>query len=68
MKYAPFSFFVNGGRAMFEHRGEVDFGEILIGDNALELDQFVLKKFGIAPPDYIKRLLDIPHENKKARQ
>jgi hypothetical protein len=57
MAYAPFDFFVNGGRAMFEDRGEIDLGEVLIGNDALELDQFVLKQFGLEPPAYVKRLV-----------
>jgi hypothetical protein len=51
MTYAPFNFLVNGGKAMFEDQGEVDLDEILVGSNALELDQFVLKRFGLEPPD-----------------
>jgi uncharacterized protein (DUF362 family) len=58
MAYAPFGFFVNGGRAMFEGRGEVDLGPVLVGDDALELDRFVLKGFGLEPPEYIRRLVD----------
>lgn len=55
MAYAPFGFFVNGGRAMFEGRGEIELPQILIGDDALELDRFVLKQFGIDPPEYVER-------------
>jgi uncharacterized protein (DUF362 family) len=58
MAYAPFGFFVNGGKAMFEGRGEVDLDEILIGSDALELDRFVLKQFGLESPGYIGRLVD----------
>jgi uncharacterized protein (DUF362 family) len=68
MAYAPFRFFVNGGKAMFEDRGEIDLKETLVGDDALELDQFVLDKFGIEPPDYIRRLVTIPSVVKKIRQ
>jgi len=60
MAYAPFGFFVNGGKAMFEDRGEVNLDEIHIGSDALELDRFVLKQFGLEPPDYIRRLVEIP--------
>lgn len=56
MAYAPFDLFVNGGKALIEGQGEIDLGEILVGDNALELDQYVLKKLGIEPPEYIRRL------------
>ena len=58
MAYAPFSFFINGGKAMFEDLGEVDLGEVLIGRDALELDRFVLKQLGLDPPDYIRRLAE----------
>lgn len=64
MDYAPFGFFVNGGKAMFEDRGEVDLGEVLIrrgvliARDALELDRFVLKQLGLEPPDYMRRLAE----------
>jgi hypothetical protein len=58
MAYAPFGFFVNGGRAMFEDRGEIDLGTILVGNDALELDRFVLKQLGLEPPGYIRRLVE----------
>jgi uncharacterized protein (DUF362 family) len=56
MAYAPFGFFVNGGRAMFEDRGEIELPHILVGDDALELDRFVLERFGVEPPKYVERL------------
>jgi hypothetical protein len=67
MAYAPFHFFVNGGKAMFEDRGEIDLKETFVSDDALELDQFVLAKFGIEPPDYIRRLVTIPGVVKKVQ-
>jgi uncharacterized protein (DUF362 family) len=56
MEYAPFEFFVNGGLAMIEGYGERDLGEILVGDDALELDRYVLGRFGLEPPEYLNRL------------
>ncbi len=56
MQYSPFGFYVNGGKAIFETAGEIDMGKTLIGNDALELDNFILKSFGISPPEYIKRL------------
>ena len=56
MAYAPFGFFVNGGPIMIEGYGERDLGEILVGDNAIELDHYVLEKFGLEPPEYLDRL------------
>ena len=35
MVYAPFGFFVNGGRAMVDDRGEFELSEILVGDDGL---------------------------------
>jgi len=67
MAYAPFRFFVNGGKAMFEDRGELALNETFVGDDALELDQFVLDKFGIEPPAYIRRLATIPGAVTKLR-
>ncbi len=58
-RYAPFSFFINGGVAMEENRGEFKFEHILIGNNALELDQYVLKEiFKLEPPEYIMNLIE----------
>jgi uncharacterized protein (DUF362 family) len=54
--YAPFDFFVNGGKIVIEGREEGNLGEILVGDGAIELDHYVLKKFNVAPPEYIRRL------------
>lgn len=68
MAYAPFHFFVNGGKAMFEDRGEIDLEETLVSDDALELDQFMLDKFGIDSPDYLRRLVTIPEMVKKSQQ
>ena len=56
MAYAPFGFFVNGGKAMFEDRGEIEMDRILVGDDGLELDRFVLEQFDIDPPGYVQRL------------
>ena len=56
MAYAPFEFFINGGKAMFEGRGEIEMPQILVGNDALELDRFVLDQFGIDPPEYTERL------------
>jgi uncharacterized protein (DUF362 family) len=57
MAYAPFDFFVNGGKVMLEDQGEIELGEAVVGDDALELDQFVLKQLGLEAPEYIRRLV-----------
>jgi uncharacterized protein (DUF362 family) len=56
--YAPFSFFINGGLAMDENSGEFVFEDTLIGDDGLELDLYVLKKYFsyLETPEYLKRL------------
>jgi hypothetical protein len=56
MAYAPFSFYLNGGRAMIEGRGEIDLDRAFVGDDALELDRHFLDWFGLEPPGYIERL------------
>lgn len=53
------SIFVNDGKAMFENRGEMDLAETFVSDDGTELDQFVLDRFGIEPPNYIGRLATI---------
>jgi uncharacterized protein (DUF362 family) len=55
-RYSPFGFYVNGGKAMFETTGEIDLDETLIGNDALEMDCFILKSFGLPPPEYIRNL------------
>lgn len=59
MAYAPFEFFVNGGRAMLEGQGEIELERTLVGDDALKLDRLVLEQFNIDPPEYIGRLAKV---------
>jgi uncharacterized protein (DUF362 family) len=56
--YSPFSYFINGGLAMSENCGEFRFQEMLIGDDGMELDLYVLKKFfsDFEIPDYLEQL------------
>jgi len=56
MKYAPFDYYINGGAAVFETSTETALGEVLVGNDALELDNYILKKFSILPPEYIQQL------------
>jgi len=58
MAYAPFSLFVNSGRAMLD-QGQIDLDQILVGDDALALDRFVLEQLGLEPPEYIRRLAKV---------
>jgi hypothetical protein len=58
MTYAPFNVFVNGGRIMLEGQGERDFEGYLVGDDALELDRYMLGAFGLELPDYLGKLLE----------
>jgi uncharacterized protein (DUF362 family) len=55
-QYSPFGFYINGGKAMFETTGEIDLDETFIGNDALELDCFILKSLGLPPPEYIRNL------------
>jgi hypothetical protein len=41
---------------MIEGRGEIDLPEVLVGTDAIELDQLVLARFGLERPEYIRRL------------
>jgi hypothetical protein len=70
MQYAPFHFFVNGGRYMFEDRGEGEWDEIWVGDSAIEMDNAVCQKFGLILPEYLQFLLNLNnsrHEGSKTR-
>jgi uncharacterized protein (DUF362 family) len=60
MQYAPFHYFVNGGKAVVEGQGEIELTEVCIGDNALELDLHMLGRFGLEPPEYVRRLEVVP--------
>lgn len=56
--YAPFTWFMNGGLAMHESRGEFRLEGILVGNDAAELDQYVLGRYfsDLEKPDYLNRL------------
>lgn len=56
--YSPFNFFINGGLAMDENKGEFIYDDILIGNDGIELDLYVLKKYfsHLEIPEYLKRL------------
>lgn len=56
--YCPFSYFINGGLATDEHTGEFLFDEILIGDDGIELDQYVLANYfpDHETPEYLLKL------------
>ena len=56
MQYAPFHYFVNGGKAMVEGQGEAEMAEAYVGDDALELDLHMLERFGLEPPEYVRHL------------
>jgi uncharacterized protein (DUF362 family) len=57
-RYSPFTVFINGGLAMDEKKGEFLINEILVGNDGLELDLYILKKyFGYLDiPEYLKRI------------
>jgi hypothetical protein len=56
--YSPFSFFINGGLAMDENKGEFMYEDTLIGNDGIELDLYILKKYFsyLEIPEYLKRL------------
>jgi hypothetical protein len=59
-EYSPFNFFINGGLAMDENKGEFMYEDTLIGNDGIELDLYVLKKYfsDLEIPEYLKRLED----------
>jgi hypothetical protein len=58
MQYAPFHYFVNGGKAAVEGQDEIERAEVYVGDDALELDLHVLERFDLEAPEYVRRLAD----------
>ena len=54
MKYAPFHYFVNGGKATVEGQGETEMAGAYVSDDALALDLHMLEQFGLEPPEYVK--------------
>ena len=66
MAYAPFHFFINGGKVMIEGQGEMEMQEVFVGDNALELDQYFLKRFHLEMPEYINRLIQLASTAREA--
>lgn len=57
-EYSIFSFFINGGTAMDENKGEFLYEDTLISNDGIELDLYVLKKYfsHLEIPEYLKRL------------
>jgi hypothetical protein len=57
-KYAPFCFFINGGLATDEYKGDFRIDELLIGNDGIELDLYMLKKYYsyLEIPEYIIKL------------
>ena len=62
--YASFDFFINGGLAMDENRGEFTYKENLVGNDGIELDLYVLYNLFsyLEKPEYLKRLESIEVE------
>jgi len=56
--YSPFTLFINGGLAMDEVAGEFRFDEIMVGNDGVALDLYVLEHFFPKQeiPEYLKRL------------
>ena len=56
--YSPFHFYINGGLAMAENRGEFQLEERLVGTDGVELDLYILKNYfqGFEVPEYLKRV------------
>lgn len=56
-EYSPFQFFINGGLAMDEKIGEFEFVDILVGNDGLEMDKYIIDNiFKIEKPEYITNL------------
>jgi uncharacterized protein (DUF362 family) len=59
--YSPFTVFINGGLAMDERKGEFLINEVLVGDDGLELDLYILKNYFnyLELPDYLTRVQNL---------
>jgi uncharacterized protein (DUF362 family) len=57
MEYTPFGFFINGGMMMIEGQGEIEVQEILLGNDAIELDLYQLERLNLEIPEYLARLM-----------
>lgn len=57
-EYSPFNFFINGGVAMDESKGEFMFDEILVSNDGIELDFHILNNLfsHLEVPEYLERL------------
>jgi hypothetical protein len=57
-QYSPFDFFINGGLAMDEIKGEFTYEETLVGNDGIELDLYVLHNLFsyLEKPEYIEVL------------
>jgi uncharacterized protein (DUF362 family) len=56
--FSPFTLFINGGLAMDEKKGEFLINEVLVGNDGLELDLHILKKYFdyLEIPEYMRRI------------
>ena len=59
MQFAPFQFFVNGGTAATSARGMFDLPHVLVGDDAVELDESLVTVIEAERPEYLHRLQDL---------
>lgn len=57
-QYSPFEYFINGGLAMDEKKGEFMMPDVLLGSDAVELDMYVLKSLYShhEVPEYLQKL------------
>lgn len=59
-EYSSFDFFINGGLAMDERKGEFTFENTLVSNDGVELDLYVLENYfsGHEVPEYLKMLVN----------
>jgi len=54
--FAPFQYFINGGRSLIEGDHELTLEDIYVGNDAVELDLFLIHKFKLEVPEYLRIL------------
>ena len=55
-QFAPFHYFINGGNAFIEKRGEVTLPSVFVGDDGPELDRLLVVLYELEQPEYLALL------------
>ncbi len=60
-KVSKFDYYINGGNAYSESKGTFNLDSYYLSDNAIELDEYIYKKYfhDIEEPEYLKKIKEV---------